>query len=92
MFTLDVAPCVASSVVVRLLAVTVPGLRRVRGSNRSKEGGVTTVAECIAINLTLVRSVTVTMKFKHRKLLRRCGFMGYTVIMYALATNDTFLV
>lgn len=89
---MGVAPCVASSVVVRLLAVTVPTLRRVRESNRRKEGGVATVAHCIAMNLTLFRSVTVTVKFKHRNVVPGLSFFGNIMIITYLATNSTVLV
>lgn len=92
MFTLGVAPCVASSVVVRLLAVTVPGLRRVRHSNRSNEGGVIRVAHCLAVTLNLLRSIVVMVNFCERGCLARGAPLAIVVIIASLATNSTMLV
>lgn len=50
-FTLKVLPFVGTSVVVRLLATTLPTLRSLRGGrNRTNQQGVSRVAHCMTLN------------------------------------------
>ncbi len=57
-FTLKVVPCVSTSVIVRLLNVTIPTFRGVRHRNRDNHHGVDRCAHFLAVNVLLLRTPT----------------------------------
>lgn len=55
-FTLKVVPCVSTSVIVRLLTVTMPCFRGLRHRNRDKHQGVGRCAHVLAVVVLVFRT------------------------------------
>lgn len=91
LFTLNVNPTVATSVVVRLLAVNFRDLRRLRGSNRRNGGGVGGCAGCVTLMLTFVRTVTVALNVIGKTLVSGDTFFVVAIVL-ALMSTDVLLV